>query len=156
MLDEQLGLNKVSPTCISINSRECERLEEKRKKVRKARLKYNWMRIEEQSWHKPGRHILRWTPELASCSPSLHAGSGNTLFKQLTPCLSRYATSNRWRCSNHVSAGLLFLSPRLTHSLNKRETNRCEHLHFWPGPVNCFVRTLTMFKCTAILKGSSV
>lgn len=28
---------------------------------------------------------------------------GNSVFKQLPSCLSRYETSNRWSCSNHVA-----------------------------------------------------
>lgn len=68
-------------------------------------------------WHVFGR--LRPLILPAAHLPPGHLGFwvsvGNTVCKQLPSCLSRYETSNRWSCSNHVADApllkkVLFLS----------------------------------------------
>lgn len=61
---------------------------------------------------------------------------GNTVSKQLPSCLSRYETSNRWSCSNHVANAPLLpslfschLSQLPCHGANVKLTSVC--LHFW-------------------------
>ena len=72
--------------------------------------------------------------------PSGHLGfwgsAGNTVFKQLPSCLSRYETSNRWSCSNHVADAPLppslfsCLPPLTVNPVSKRETNKCAFAFF--------------------------
>lgn len=72
--------------------------------------------------------------------PSGHLGfwgsARNTVFKQLPSCLSRYETSNRWSCSNHVADAPLPMSlfsclpPLTVNPVSKRETNKCAFAFF--------------------------